>query len=108
MKRVGFLFALAMAFSLLTPRIAKARNLTKTSFVNQQKEVKYEAIKAEDLPDAVTKSFTSDYSSYKIDKAFKGDDGTYKLNVSNGNLKYVLFYNADGKLLKVEKPDSDS
>ena len=38
------------------------------------------------------------------DKAFLGDDGNYKVKVSMGDLKYVLFYTAKGELIKLEEP----
>ena len=98
-----FFSAIILMTSLALPTVSFADKARNESVVSQ--EVKYQEIKADEIPKAITESFSKDFSGYSIDKAFKGDDGTYKLEVSKDAVPYVLHYNVDGVLLKVEKPE---
>ncbi|HEY3371683.1 MAG TPA: hypothetical protein VGK10_12580 [Prolixibacteraceae bacterium] len=102
MKKVMILGAAIMAFSFVTPQVAKAMKLQNQTAIVQDKDAQYKEIKVEELPAAVTKSISNAYTGYKIDKAFLGADDTYKVNVAMGDLKYQLFYDAKGELIKVE------
>ncbi|MGD9557848.1 MAG: hypothetical protein AB7V25_12570 [Mangrovibacterium sp.] len=70
----------------------------------QDKEEVYVEIKAEDIPKAVMESFEDFFSGYQIDKVFKGDKSTYKLEVSRESIHYMLFYRESGELIKAEQP----
>ena len=48
-------------------------------------------------------ALAKDYAGFETDKAFRGDDGTYKVNVSKGDDKLVLFYSSKGALIKSGK-----
>lgn len=98
------LTATILAFGFATPQIAKAMMVQNEMVVVDDKEVKYQEIKVNEVPEAVTKSITASYAGCIIDNAFLGDDKSYKVKVSMGDLKFVLFYNAKGELLKVEEP----
>lgn len=104
MKKVMILSAAALAIFLAMPQLAEAKTVQNEITVIQDKAVKYQEITAETLPEAVTKSLTKDYSGFVIDKVFLGDDGTYKVAVSKGDIKNVLFYSNGGEVMKVEKP----
>lgn len=106
MKRVMILSVAAMALSLAMPRVAHATTVQNVIAAIQDKEIKYQEITVVEIPEAVTKTLSRDYPGYKTDNAFKGDDGSYKLNVSLGNNKLVLFFDEQGKLIKTEKPTS--
>ncbi|MGE5394276.1 MAG: PepSY-like domain-containing protein [Candidatus Saccharibacteria bacterium] len=69
---------------------------------------KYKEIKTSELPDAVTKSIATAYTGYKIDKAYKDkDEDSYQVKVAMGDLKYSLFYDEKGELIKVEEPTAE-
>jgi len=104
MKKVMILTAAVMAFSFATPQVAKAIKVQNQMTVVDDKDDKYKEVKVEELPEAVTKSISSAYTGYKIDKAFKAEDNSYKVKVAMGDLKYNLFYDANGELIKVEDP----
>lgn len=102
MKRAMILTAAVLAFGFATPQVAKAMIVQNNIAISQQKEVKYQEIKVEEVPEAVIKSIAVAYVGYKIDKAFVGDDASYKVNVNKGDVKQVLFYTAKGELIKAE------
>lgn len=104
MKKVVYLFsAITVAVGMaMLPQEAKANPSQNDLGVVQ--EVNYQEIPTENVPETVTKSLEKDYSGYKIDKAYLGDDGSYKLDISQGDVKYVVFYKENGELIKVEKP----
>ena len=104
MKKVMILSAAILALSYATPQVANAMKAQNDIAINQQKEVKYTEVKVEELPEAVSKSILATYPGYKVDKAFLGDDASYKVNVSMGDIKQVLFYNVKGELIKIEEP----
>jgi len=104
MKKVMILSAAVFALSYATPQFANAMKVENEIAVNQVKEVKFTEIKVEELPAVVSKSISDAYAGFKIDKAFVGDDSSYKINVSMGDLKQVLLYKASGELIKAEKP----
>jgi hypothetical protein len=111
MKKAMILTAAAMAFSFITPQVSNAMKLQQKSAVVQDKDDKddkYTVIKAEELPEAITKSISNAYTGYKIDKAYKDkDEDSYKVNVAMGDLKYSLFYDEKGELIKVEEPTAE-
>lgn len=104
MKKVMILTAAVMALGFATPQAASAMKTPNTIEVTQAKEVKYTEIKTEEIPAAVSKSISTAYQGYKVDKAYLGNDGNYKIKVSSGELKHVLFFTAKGELIKAEEP----
>lgn len=104
MKKVIILSAVALALSFATPQVANAITTQNEIAISQEKEVKYTEIKVEELPEAVSKSIVTAYPGYKVDKAFLGDDATFKVKVSLEDVKHVLFYKASGELIKIEEP----
>ena len=104
MKKVIVLTAAVMAFSFVTPQVAQAMKVQNQIVVVEDKDDKFKEIKVEELPEAVTKSVSNAYTGYKIDKAYRGEDNSYKVKVAMGDLKYHLFYDAQGELIKVEDP----
>lgn len=108
MKKVIILTAAAMAFSFVTPQVTNAMIQQSKTSVVQNKDDKFKEIKAEELPEAITKSISNAYTGYKIDKAYKDqDEDSYKVNVAMGDLKYSLFYDEKGELKKVEEPTAE-
>lgn len=105
MKKVIILTAAVVAFSFVTPQVSNAMKYQNNIAVVGDDD-KYKEIKAEELPEAVTKSISTAYTGYKIDKAFRGEDDSYKVKVAMGDLKYSLFYDEKGELIKVEDPSA--
>ena len=95
-----------MALSFATPQVSRAMKVYHQTAVVQDKDNKYKEIKVTELPDAVTKSIANAYTGYKIDQAWKSEDNAYKVKVAMGDLKYQLFYDAKGELIKVEDPSA--
>jgi len=104
MKKVMILSAVALALSFATPQVANAMTAQNEIAINQEKEVKFTEIKVEELPEAVSKSIVAAYPRYKVEKAFPGDDATFKVKVSLADVKQVLFHKASGELIKIEEP----
>ena len=102
MKKVLILSAAIFALSYATPQVANAMKAQNDIAFTQEKEVKYTEVKVEKIPAVVTKSIAAAYAGYTIDKAFVGDDASYKVNVTKGDVKQVLFYTASGELIKAE------
>ncbi len=70
--------------------------------VSMNDEVTYEKIETNDLPEAVSNAVSEGYAAFTIDQAYEGTDGSYKVTVSSGDLKYDLFYSKEGELSKVK------
>lgn len=104
MKKIMILTAAVLALGFVTPQITNAMKAQNEIAVVQDKVVKYQEIKVAEIPVTVSKAITAAYAGYTVDKAFLGDDTSYKANVSMGDLKYVVFYTAKGELIKVEEP----
>ena len=102
MKKLIVLTAAVMAFSFATPQVAQAMKIQNQMAVVDDQDDKFKEIKVEELPEAITKSVANAYTGYTIEKAFLGEDNTYKVKVAMGDLKYKLFYDAQGELIKVE------
>ena len=106
MKKIMILPVIALTFGLAMPQLSQATNVQNEFAVTQEKDVKYTEITEDQVPEAVSKALEKDYAGHKIDKAFKGDDGTYKLAVSKSEHKMVLFFSEDGKLIKSKKAEA--
>jgi len=60
-------------------------------------------VKSVDIPAAITRSLNEKYPGFKADKVYLGTDGTYKVKVSKGEDKQVLFFDARGEAVKLQK-----
>jgi hypothetical protein len=109
MKKMMILPAAVLALSLALPQATEAVKIQNgmVSLQQQQtkqKEVKYQEVTVDKVPEAVKKALSSDYPDHKIDKAFKGEDGNFKVAVSKGDMKHTLIYSEKGELIKTEQP----
>ncbi|MFA5326733.1 MAG: hypothetical protein WC384_02980 [Prolixibacteraceae bacterium] len=109
MKTIIIVSAAIAALSLSTPTNLSAKKVLSDNVVIQlqDKEVKYQEITVDEVPKAISETLSKTYSGYKTDGAFKGDDGSFKLNISKDESKLVLYFDDLGKLIKAEKPESD-
>ena len=95
--------AVVLTICLALPQFSKATTRNNEAVVAQQVEVKYTEIISDQIPKAVSDALAKDYAGFKTDKAYKGDNGSFKVAVSKGTDKSMLFYSADGKLTKSKK-----
>ena len=107
MKKLMILSAAALAIFLAMPQLAEATTVQNEITVTQDKAVKYTDITSATLPAPVIATLTKDYAGYVIDKAYLGDDGTYKVAVSKGTVKSALLFSSKGEFIAVEKPAAD-
>ncbi|MGV8090897.1 MAG: hypothetical protein AB2L24_03375 [Mangrovibacterium sp.] len=106
MKKVLYvLSAVVIILGMTMPQMVTANSAQNDVVVGQ--EVNYQEIPKENVPQTVTESLERDYSGYQIDKAYLGDDGSYKLDISQADVKYTIYYKENGELIKVEEPTSE-
>ncbi|MGV8138298.1 MAG: hypothetical protein AB2L20_24060 [Mangrovibacterium sp.] len=74
-------------------------------FLVQDQDVTWEEMKIEDIPEAVDKSFKEYFADYTVKKVYISNKGSYKLEVSREEIRYILFYNEKGELIKVVQPE---
>jgi hypothetical protein len=106
MKR-GILVLIVMWGGFMLPVLTPEGFGTNKVFLSaQDKEVIYKEIEVGDIPESVNKAFKEYFVDYQINKAYKSDEGSYKLEVSRKDIRYILFYNEKGELIKVEQPEN--
>jgi hypothetical protein len=103
MRKIMILSAAALAIFLAMPQLAEATTITNATTVIQEKAVKYQEVAPATLPEAITKALAKDYAGYTVEKAFLGDDGTFKVAVSKADAKNAVFFSATGDFIKIEK-----
>ncbi|WP_163398375.1 hypothetical protein [Flavobacterium fluviatile] len=67
--------------------------------VNFQSE--YKEIKAEEVPEAVTKALETAYPGAKLEKVFVNEKKEYKLEIAVGDQKATVYSDANGNWLKI-------
>ena len=75
-----------------------------TAFVAQD-DVKYNEIKVEELPEAVSKAIKNGYTDYTVSKAYMGSNNTYKVSLTKNKETINVLFNADGDFLKIDQSD---
>ncbi|BAX80748.1 hypothetical protein [Labilibaculum antarcticum] len=101
MKRVLIVSAVALMCSMSIPTSVSAVNIiSETSLV--QEDVKYEELKAEELPKAVRTALAESYSDYALLKSFIGNEGSYKIILSSSEGDIAVYYNVKGEFVKQE------
>ena len=61
---------------------------------------KFKEVKAEEVPEAVSKSLSKAYPEAKVDKAYVNDKKEYKLDIAVGDQKATVFADATGNWIK--------
>ena len=103
MRKIMILSAAALAIFLAMPQLAEATTVKNATTTIQEKTVKYQEIAPATLSEAITKALAKDYAGYTVEKAFLGDDGTFKVALTNGETKSMVFYSEKGEFVKIEK-----
>ena len=61
-----------------------------------------EEVKTADLPAAITKTINEKYPGYKTEKAYRSEDGHYKVKISKGDEMQTLFLDQRGESVKMK------
>jgi len=106
MKKVIFFVAIVVAGFLLMPKESKA--LPDQFAVIQMQDTTYMEIQQQEVPEAVLESLDKEYSGFLIDKAYRGNDGSFKLVIKRADIQHVVFYTEEGQFIKVtDESDKD-
>ncbi len=62
-----------------------------------------EEVGKNDLPELITNSVDELYPDYEIKKAYRANDGSYKIKIENQDEKVALFYDSSGYFVRDEK-----
>ena len=100
MKKLMILSAAALAIFLAMPQLAEATTVQNMTSVSQTKAVKYQEVAATALPEVINAALAKDYAGFAIDKAFQGDDGSFKVILSKDATKTTLLFSSKGELIK--------
>jgi len=100
MKKLMILSAAALAICLAMPTLAEATTVQNMTLVSQTKAVKYQEIAPTALPEVINAAIAKDYAGSAIDKAFQGDDGSFKVILSKDAAKTTLLFSSKGELIK--------
>ena len=76
-----------------------------TPLLLAQSEVTY--MEVAEVPEAVTKAVASKYEGYTIDKAAKGTDNSYKLEIKKEDGKLTVYFTEAGEYIKEEAPKAE-
>ena len=79
-----------------------ANNIQIRYTIIQYQKATYKQILFAEIPKPIEEAFSREFSGYKANRAFKGDDGTFKITVSFGNRRGTFVFNKKGEILKVE------
>ncbi|MFA5326732.1 MAG: hypothetical protein WC384_02975 [Prolixibacteraceae bacterium] len=108
MKSIITISATIAVLSLSNPKIVQANKILVRYNIIQDNEAEYREITIAEIPEVVTKTLEKEYSGYVTQKAFRGNDGTFKIVVSKGKTKEILVLNKKGEVIKVKVPESAS
>ena len=101
MKKILIVSAVALMCSMsISTSVSAANIVSETSLVKE--DVKYEEVKAEELPTAVQTALAELYSDCKILESFIGNDGSYKVNLSNAEGDIAAYFDIKGEFVKQE------
>lgn len=65
-----------------------------------------EEVKKKDLPDNVSESIEEMFPEHDIKEAYRGDDGSYKVELKNDDENVAVYFGSDGNFLRNENLDS--
>lgn len=101
MKRVLVMSATVLLFGLSIPVFASNGNIVSETTLAQE-DVKFEEIKAEELPKLVQDELSKSYSDCTVLKSFIGNDGSYKIILFDSEQNIAVYFNAKGEFVKKE------
>ena len=98
-KLILFVVMLLSGFMTFAQTEAK-KAVQSTATMAEPTQEKFKEVKAEEVPEAVSKSLTKAYPDSKVDKAYVNDKKEYKLDISVGDQKATVFADANGNWIK--------
>jgi hypothetical protein len=104
MKKVVLFSTVALGLVFIAPQMSNAAAVSTSeqgSAIVLQ-DVSYQEIPVSELPEAVVDAVAKAYDGYTVTKAFKGSDGSHKVEASNGDSTVTLYYTETGELIKSE------
>ena len=100
MKKI-ILFVVMLLSGFMTfaqTEVKKAVQSTVT--MTEPTQDKFKEVKAEEVPEAVSKSLAKAYPDSKVEKAYVSDKKEYKLDISVGDQKATVYADANGNWIK--------
>ncbi len=94
--RKFFLLSFATLILSISFPLRGISNTTESYYLD---EVSYTSIAISDLPEAVIDSYSNKYNNIFINKAFEGNDSTYKLEATIEGESHLLIIYEDGLLV---------
>jgi hypothetical protein len=67
-----------------------------------------EEVYVEKLPEAVRASVDEAYAGFELSRAYKNQEGNFRIELENGNEKTVVYYDMNGNFLKAEDNNNAS
>jgi hypothetical protein len=67
-----------------------------------------EEVYVEELPESVKASVDQAYSGYELSRAFKNQQGSFRIELENGNEKAVVYYDMNGNFIKANDHNNAS
>jgi hypothetical protein len=108
----SLIFSIMFSFVLLLPGIAqeipKGQDTISLEKDSGEAGEYDEEIHVEDLPESVRISIDEGYQGFEILRAYKNQDGNFRLELENGSDKAVVYYDMNGKFLKTENHNNES
>lgn len=99
MKKLIFASAMLMAAFTATASVTVYYNVPA---IYQEQEELYKEIKLSDVPKEVMNNIHKDYGDYKVVKAYKSDQGNYKLDMkTQDGIGLTASFTSEGKLIKI-------
>ncbi len=117
MKNKNIYNPVSLIILLLLPVLLSAGN---TYFLSQEQDTTSleiessstggynEEVYVEELPESVRASVDEAYSEYELSKAYKNQEGSFRIELENGNQKISVYYDMNGKFLKAEDHNNAS
>ncbi|MFI2741361.1 hypothetical protein ACG2LH_01365 [Zhouia sp. PK063] len=91
----------AIAFGSLTAFANTTTPVVNNNAIVKQYQEKFTEIKAEEVPEAVTKALKADYPDATLDKAYVNESKQYKLEVTTDGASKTLYADANGKWIEM-------
>jgi|GEM_PF-4727972 len=110
--KISYLLILLLLSGILTTSSAMELQLGQDT-ISLEKEsgvsAEYdEEVYVEELPDAVRSAVDEAYNGYELSRAFKNQEGNFRIELENGNEKTVVYYDMTGKFIKAEDHNNAS
>ena len=100
------LAAIAVLLGLSLPQNVSAKNIKYELTAENENQITYVEIKATEIPEEIGVTIAREYPGFAIEKSMKGNNGTYKMVISEDNIKKVLIFDKHEKLIRAKESSS--